>query len=44
MNDYEYENICASCGKPFLTTDEDENYCFNCWREAMIFEYKGKDN
>lgn len=31
----EYENICIECGKPFTTTDEDMNYCNECWTKVV---------
>lgn len=32
----EYENICAECGKPFKTYDEDMNYCGDCWDKVVL--------
>ena len=32
----EYENICAECGKPFKTYDEDMNYCGDCWGKVVL--------
>ena len=31
----EIENICIECGKPFITNDEEMNYCAECWAAAL---------
>lgn len=41
MEDKEFENICQGCGESFLTDDEDEVYCANCWQKAVNLENEG---
>lgn len=31
----DYENVCIECGKPFISTDEDMNYCPACWQKVV---------
>lgn len=31
----EIENICIECSKPFVTNDEDMNYCPECWAKVL---------
>lgn len=26
-----FENVCVSCSKPFMTTDQEDMYCPACW-------------
>lgn len=31
----EYENICISCSKSFITSDVEAIYCDECWAKMM---------
>lgn len=39
-----YEVICHECGKNFMTDDEDEKFCVDCWTKVItkIIENEGK--
>ena len=38
-----YENVCAECGKPFETDDEDARFCHECWVK-LVGEYIALDS
>lgn len=35
-----FENVCDTCGKLFITTDEDMTLCSNCWNIYLKHQLK----